>query len=387
MAQEVSIDLHERLVKTAAEFAQGTTTYAGRKSAWHALGAVVGKFATWQELVKAAKADFTVVKKQLEYLGVPIDAYGIFRVDRSLQDELNNAVKLGAGLEALDAIRRKAIFLASATGSYQVIQHTDGFQVLDRLVGEINGAHYETMGTLDRGRIVWGQVDPNVKIRVGDDESDVLLTFRTSHDGSISFEIYETIHRIVCRNTFRAAHLRRLSNALKVRHTKNAERRIESLKAEIGEIKDEALSMQERLNRLASRRVTKESMVDILDRLFPKTKEADTGEEKSTKHRDGVLAQVLSLYENNDGDAFPEQRGTLYNLLNAVTEFTDHVRSTKGNEAGQAIVRAESSQFGSGAKLKNEALEIITEAAKTAPEVLKRGGGTMMYDPSLFAKV
>lgn len=385
MAQDVIIDVHERLVKTAMEFAGGTTTYAGRKAAWHVLGKVMGKFSTWRELLAASGADFSVVKKQLEYLGVPIDAFGVFRVDRALQDELNIAVKLGWDEATIMAIRRKAIFLASVSGSYQTIQHTDGLMVLDRLVGEIDGAHYETMGTLDRGRIVWGQVDPNVKIRVGDDESDVLLTFQTSHDGSKAFEIYETIHRIVCRNTFKAANLRRLANALKVRHTKNAGKRIESLKAEIGEIKDEAMSMQDRLNLLANKRVTKDSLTDIMDRLFPMTKGED-GQETSSKHRNGVLASVLELYESNDNNAFPEQRGTLYNLLNAVTEYTDHVRSTRGNEAGQALVRAESSQFGSGAILKANALEYITEAAKTAPEILQRRGGTIEYSPDLFVK-
>lgn len=389
MATELNIDVHERLVKTAAEFSKGTVTYVGRKAGWHLLGSVIGKFGTWKELVKVGGADFQVVKKQLEFLGIPVEAWGVFRIDRELQDELNAATKLGLDpawgenaaiqfQERINAIRRKAVFLAPATGSYQVIQHTDGFETLDQMVGEINGAHYETMGTLDKGRIVWGQVDPNVKIRVGDDESDVLLTFQTSHDGSKSFEIYLTIYRYVCRNTFRAGNLKKLANALKVRHTKNAGKRIASLKAEIEEVRLTATSIEDQLRLLASKRVTHDGLEAIMGRLFPKSIDPETGLEKSSKHRDNVLADVLSLYERNDGDAYPEQRGTPYNLLNAVTEYTDHVRGK------DAIDRAESGLFGSGAKLKVDALAAITEYAKGAPEMLRRGGGTQTYSPDLF---
>jgi hypothetical protein len=73
----------------------------------------------------------------------------------------------------------------------------------------------------------------------------------------------------------------------------------------------------------------------------------------------------LAAYEKNDGNAFPEQRGTAYNLLNAVTEYTDHTRSTRGNGNG----RSESAMFGSGERLKAQAVDVIVEAAGGMPTV------------------
>jgi hypothetical protein len=123
--------------------------------------------------------------------------------------------------------------------------------------------------------------------------------------------------------------------------------------------------MERKLNMLAQKRVTKESLNSIMDRLFPQRKGED-GVETSSTRRTNILADILSIYEVNDGNRFPEQRGTAYNLLNAITNYTDHSRSTKGD------MRSESALFGSGDKLKTSALQIIMDAAQGMPEVLRR---------------
>lgn len=77
------------------------------------------------------------------------------------------------------------------------------------------------------------------------------------------------------------------------------------------------------------------------------------------------MLEVANLYESNDNNAFPEIRGTAYNLLNAVTEYTDHhsgVRQTERRSGmTQDQIRAENAMFGTGAALKEDALEIILE--------------------------
>lgn len=339
----------------------GQDTYAGRVDAWHQLGNVTGVFNTWKELLQASGSNFRVVKRQLEYMGVKIDAYGTFRIDeaipKGLEDKaipFENKGKTGF-----------ASFLGTVGEGYEVIQHTTGFELLDSLVGSIDGAHYETMGTLDFGKIVWGQVNPKLEIRVGDDVSTVFLTFLTSHDGSKATEVYETAIRQVCRNTVRIGSLKRLANSLRVKHTKNAQTKMEGWKAELVEISNVAMTMQERLNFLAHRQVTRESMETVMNRLFPVKKNAEGEDEESTRRKNNV-AELLAIYESNDNNAFPEQRGTAYNLLNSVTNYVDHVRSTKGD--GRAV----SAVFGSGDKMKSTALDIIFGEAEKMPEVRER---------------
>ncbi len=346
------IDQAERMKIIAARINSGKDSYAGRLDAWHTLGDVSGRFQTLQEIQSAAKADFEVIKLQLTIHGRPVEAYGTFRVDKAIPKGLENQV--------IEVNGQYITFLGAVGKDYTVIHHSAGGELLDRLVGQIEGAHYETMGTLDFGRVVWCQIDPNVNIRVGDDVSDILLTFHTSHDGSRAWEIYETAVRIVCKNTLRTGSLKRLAATLRVRHTKNSQSRIASLTSEINEIQSVAMSLQDRLSFLAGRRVQRENLDTIMRRLFPMTLN-DDGVEQSSTRRDNILTDILARYEYNDGDAFPEQRGTAYSVLNSVVEYVDHMRSSKADG------RAESAVFGSGDRLKSQALELILAEAENMP--------------------
>ncbi len=365
----LNIDLAERMKIISQRINSGRDTLGAAADAWHALGNITGKYMTWEEAAKAGGADFQVIKEQLEYMGVPVSAWGTFRVDQMVPKGLEKK----AFRRTLGENESEYLTMLGVVGEgYEPIQQADGFQLLDSLVGQIDGAHYETVGTLDYGRVVWGQVNPNISIRVGDDESKVYLTFQTSHDGSKATEVYETGTRIVCRNTFRMAQLKKLGAKLRVKHTKNASKRMDNWKAELEEIQQAALSTQDKLIYLANKRVTKVSLTSIMDKLFPK-KQTEDGEESSTR-RDNILSTILQRYDSNDGNAFPEQRGTAYNLWNAITGYVDHDRSSKGDQ------RAESATFGSGATMKASALQMILDAAEEMPKVLSQGKGVDMSE-------
>jgi phage/plasmid-like protein (TIGR03299 family) len=346
-----SIDIAERQGLISARIQSGQDTYAGRLDGWHRLGNVFGRFSTMDEITKAAGLDFDVFLSQLrDGLGRPVEAWGIFRWDHSAK-------------EAQDA--SKARFLATVGKGYGIIPHQTGAPILDALVGRIEGAHYETAGSLDFGARVWYQINPAISIRVGEDESRILLTMVTSHDGSTSLEIFETGIRVVCKNTLRIATLKRLQAILRVKHTKHALSRMADLQASIEEMKDSALSMQDKLTYLASKRVTKESYQTIMNRVFPSSPESDSTQPSS--RRANVLGQILAGFEDNDAGAFPEQAGTPYALLNAITAYTDHSRTTRAGERESSIARAESAVLGSGNALKSRALEIILEEAPKMP--------------------
>lgn len=360
MTPTPNIDFAEKIKIIGARIREGRDTYAGRLDAWHQLGNVKGTFQTWKDILAAAGQNFEVVKQQLQFFGHNVEGWGTFRVDDTpVKGAEQQAIPMQINAEG-GPRTIYLTFLGQVGKDYTVIQHTTGFELLDSLVGQIDGAHYETMGTLDFGRTVWGQVDPNISIRVGDDVSDVLLTFYTSHDGSRAAEVFETGVRAVCRNTIRLASLKRLGATLRVRHTRNAEKRVADWKTELAEIRGVALDMQEKLVWLAGRKVVKESLQAIMKRLFPPTRNDDGVEESSTK-RDNILASILAKYEDNDGNAFPEQRGTPYALLNSITNYVDHDRASRGDN------RAEAAVFGSSDRLKTSALEIIMEEAEKMP--------------------
>lgn len=313
--------------------AHNINTYYGRQPAWHKLGTVTGRYMTWAEILAAGGLDYSVTKEQLlAPNGQPVDAFGTFRADTG-------------------------DFLGTVGSGYQVIPHHQGFEMVDHLVNSTDGAHYETAGVLGKGETVWGLADLNLSVSVGDDKSNGYLLFATSYDGTRSHTYRTTLTRVVCENTLSAAMSRRAAALFRIRHTKNAQSRLSDAHDALDTIAADFGTIEEKLNFLAGRSVTRESFADIMDRVFPPTKNPNA----SQTRRNNVLTDVIRRYESNDRDAFPEQRGTAYNLLNAITNYTDHARSSKGNG------RAESAMFGSGDKLKSDALEVIMQSARTMP--------------------
>lgn len=321
-------------------------SYIGRQDAWHRMGTVTGKYVTWQEACDNG-LDYEVFKSPLhDGLGRVVPAWGTFRWDRKDKEAGDKAA---------------AIFLGSVGQDYKVIPHKDGFGIVDALMEATDGAHYETAGSLGRGEVVWGLADLNLGMSIGEDKHESYLLFYTSHDGSKGFGFRITNVRVVCQNTLDAALSRKTETSFRVRHTKNAQVKVMEAKVALENLSVDVKGMEEKLKFLASRKVKREHVDAVMERLFPKTQKEKEGEaiEVSSTRRDNILMEILSIYEKNDGDAFPEQRGTAYNLLNAVTNYVDHERASTNNGKG----RSESALFGSGMVLKNKAMEVLIEQA------------------------
>lgn len=312
--------------------------YMGRKSAWHNLGDVIGDYFSIDDILVDGKLGWTVSKRQLEYDGILLDAWGTFRDDKELPDA----------------------FLDTVGPDYTVIQHSEGLKFLDTLVQGKGNAHYETAGALRGGRIVWGLINLGAVagIKGTDDITNSYLLFKTGHDGSMSYDFRCCNERVVCANTLNIA-LSEGTTAFKVRHTKNYADRISEAESLLARYDATLTGFNEKINFLADRFVNKDTLVSVLDRLFP----SDENGNRSTRSENNIK-KVLQNFENNDGNAIPIIRGTAYNLLNAFTEYTDHDRSVKG---GSIRNRAESAMFGSGDVFKSNAFKTIMKEADSMP--------------------
>ena len=62
-----------------AEINGKSAVVLARQPAWHGLGTVVDHMMKAEEAFKLAQLDWTVDKRQLEWNGKPVNAYGIFR--------------------------------------------------------------------------------------------------------------------------------------------------------------------------------------------------------------------------------------------------------------------------------------------------------------------
>lgn len=310
----------------------------GVDAAWHRLGQRTPDAITWAQAIELADLNWEVTKKQLyarNPLGVVVNVpmFGTFRTD-------------------------DGAYLGTVGEGYQIIQNRERFAWCDALIGTLNGAHYETAGALGNGERVWALARvPEGDYSIGKDEHRAYLLAMGSHDSSTS-EVAKLVDtRVVCNNTLVAA-LGEKGKSFRIRHTSGAKARMDLAVSNMESVKATAKTVAARMMRLADIKLTRESTEAILNRLFPKTDGANQ------TRRDQTLSTVLGLYESNDGNAFADTQGTAYNLFNAVTQYTDHFRTARGNgsEPEQvASARAESALFGSGATLKTDALTAIID--------------------------
>jgi len=322
--------------------------FTAGEAAWHELGQNVSDAQSWESAIKLAGLDFEVEKRQLEIEGVRIDAYGIFRNDVYTQD------------------KAKA-FLGNCGKDYQPIQNKTAFDFVDVLLEAQNGAHYDSAGALGKGERFWVSARVPFDFTVGaSDKHQTYLLFASSHDSSIAATGKLVTTRVVCMNTLTAA-LHERGASFRVKHTKEAGKRLEAAKKMMSGAAQTTKTLAEKLNNLAQRKLDKPTLVDVLNTLFPEDKE-----KKFQTRRENTLTSILERFEFNDANMFPEQRGTAFNLLNAITGYTDHEKGVRKTSIRDSTVtaeqiRAESSIFGLGDTFKRQALDVILAKAESLP--------------------
>jgi phage/plasmid-like protein (TIGR03299 family) len=317
-----------------------------REAAWHLLGQRCDNAATWEQAVELAGLNWNVAK-QRNYARTPAgkvvetESYTVFRDSDNAQ-------------------------LGTVGPEYTVKQNAECFRFVDTLLEANGGAHYDSAGALGNGARIWCAVRvPKADISLGDDKHESYLVFTTAHDGSMAHTAKLTTVRVVCQNTLNSA-LSSEGAMFRVKHTAAADQRLYRAKQLMTGIVQVAATLKSKLEQLAQRKMTRESMVTVLNRLFPAPKEDNA----NTTRRENVLTDVLNLYASNDNGAFPEIAGSAYNLLNAVTEYTDHYRTARITDSrqgwSQQQARAENAVSGTGDRLKNSALAVIDEVTTQA---------------------
>lgn len=338
-----------------------------REAAWHHLGQRTPDAQSWQQAMTLAHLDWPVIERDM-YVRTPGDESKVVKVEEYKSVWRGNGSPAQLGVVGSD---------------YHVIQNAQAFDFVDALLQAQDGAHYESAGALGRGEKIWVMARvPGADIRIAgtDDISRTYLLVATGHTANLSYTAKLCTERVVCENTLTVA-LGQDGALCRIRHTSGAADRLDAAKRIAPSIITDAKALESRLNLLASRRMTKDSMLSVLNRLWPENKDSER-----SGRRDNVVLKVLELFESNDSNAIPSIRGTAYNMLNAVTEYTDHfrpVRMTSG-VAGmtETAIRAQNAVFGTGDGLKVSALTALLEETKDNPTVGSEGAlaGTVSVD-------
>ena len=347
--------------------AQAMWCVGDRKAAWHELGQRTLSTTNWAEAIKLAHLDWPIVEREM-YVRTPGNETNVVKVSGY------KAIWRGNGTPAQ---------LGVVGEDYHVIQNLEAFSFVDALLQAENGAHYESAGALGQGEKIWVLARiPSADIRIAntDDLSKTYVLVATGHTANLSYTAKLCSERVVCENTLQVA-LGEEGSICKIRHTSGAAGRSGDGKTLRPSITVDAKSLENKLNILAAKRMTRDSMLAVLGRLWPENKETE-----SKGRRDTILTKVLELFEHNDGNKIPSIRGTAYNLLNAVTEYTDHFRPVRQTSGVQGMsvsgIRAQNAMFGAGETLKTQALTVLLEETKNNPAATAMSGysGSLLDD-------
>jgi phage/plasmid-like protein (TIGR03299 family) len=235
--------------------------------------------------------------------------------------------------------------LGVVSSKYEIVQPRETLEFFRDLVGEA-GYQLETAGTIYGGKIFWAMATiGDEAVVLGEDKLKSYLLCASSLDGSLATTFRDICERVVCRNTL-AIGLKESPNIqVRVSHRSiyNAEKVKEQLGLSRGRFREFVLETR----KLAKHSISSEKADEFIEQLLLDTGTIFSKEPRKAKH----FQTIKELFEGvGEGAHLKGAEGTLWGLLNGITEFVDHKVKAKTDHH-----RLDSAWFGRGADLKNEA--------------------------------
>ncbi len=256
--------------------------------------------------------------------------------------------------------------LSVVSGDYQVVQPREVLEFYRDLVAE---RHYtlETAGALAGGRKVWALARTGLVRDVAGNPADKLgayVLLATSCDKSLATTATFTSIRVVCQNTLGFAFKDVKMNErrhIKIDHMTKFDPR--PVKEQLGLIDAAWSRFMGRIDPMARYPLKGPAVQKFVESLFLSDKDIEEGKSPgNAKYKE--INQIMSLFESARGQDLATAKGTLWGAVNAVTNYVDHVRTTR------SVERIDSAWFGTGAALKEKAwdraMELIESEQKAA---------------------
>ena len=233
--------------------------------------------------------------------------------------------------------------LSVVSNRYKVVQPKEILEFYRSLV-TAGGFELETAGVLKGGRKLWALAKTNQQtVLKGGDQVKAYLLLATSCDGTLCTQAFFTSVRVVCNNTLKLA-LDDSSGVVKVPHSTTFDPIAVKEALGLGLSSWEAFSrsIKDLANRPVSEAEAKAYLANVL---------GDSVNDEAKPLR--PLRTLLDLFSGKGrGADMQSADGTVWGLLNAVTEYVDHSRQARNQDN-----RLNSAWFGAGAALKTKAYQ------------------------------
>ena len=303
---------------------------------WHRLGTRLDTPATAKEVITAAGLDYGVELVPLTTMfGEPVPTRKAVVREDSRQ------------------------VLGVVGNNYVPIQNRECFNFLDSVVAD-GDLRYHTAGALGKGERIWllAKLPNTIRIKNSDDITEQYLLLSNSHDGTSALRVYFTPIRVVCANTLAAADRRSFGQGISILHKGDLSAKVTRAREVLGIAHRFFDDFGHQANILAGHYPSVDQLTHFFKMLYP---DPPVGERTRTIN---IRQNLHRLFEEGKGHDLPPIRHTTWAALNAVTEYVDHHRLTRGRTAHQRAERRLQSQwFGSGARVKARAWQLALDMA------------------------
>jgi hypothetical protein len=192
----------------------------------------------------------------------------------------------------------------------------DNEQVWDVMEGALKdiGAKITSLCTLERGKKFSISADiGSSEMTINKDKFKAYLNFTTSHDGTIAMNVYDSMIRIVCMNTFRWSMQAMGDVQFKVYHTKNANLALQNLPDLVNAILKGRTELKEVMEYLETCKVDGNEAIAMAMGYFAQT----TGTTKLSTRAVNAANEITLLFSRGIGN----KGESLYDLANGATEY------------------------------------------------------------------
>lgn len=303
--------------------------YAG-ETPWHELGNNLAPHQPIEVWAKQAGMDWQIKESPVRFLS---DAAGNLGTIHSYPE---NKVLYRSDSKAP---------LSVVSNRYQVVQPKEILEFYRDLT-EVSGFELETAGVLKGGKKFWALAKTGQStILKGNDEVKGYVLLATACDGTLATTAQFTSIRVVCNNTLSIA-LSQTKGGVKVPHS--TQFNAQAVKQQLGIAVSSWDTFMSQMKQLSERKVKPVEVMNFFLRVLndPAAGSAGKPNERALKH-------VTRLYQGQGkGSDLASASGTVWGLLNAVTEYVDHDRRSRSVDN-----RLDSAWFGQGAAIKDRALQ------------------------------
>ncbi|MFI7578283.1 DUF932 domain-containing protein [Micromonospora sp. NPDC049497] len=301
-------------------FADGTNAFASaRLSAWHQLGTVTQDTMKAEEIMAAAR----------------LGDWGV-RTIRTVGIDIVNGVEVQIPADDKRmTVRRNPVtgdteYLGIVGTDYTVVQNEQCAEMLDRIVDQVGGAHFETAGSLRRGKSVFVTMKlPTAMEIAGVDRLDLYLIGTTSHDGTAALRVDASPIRVVCANTQRAAFAHSVGHYT-FRHTSNVNSQISQAREALGLMWKYMETFEKAAERMLQTELTMREFEKVVAEVWPVKDTASEQTKNNAKQRLGTLKYLI-----READTQKAIAGSRWAGYQAITEYLDHYQPAK-NETARA---------------------------------------------------